>query len=191
MHRCKLAALAVAIAATSFGFARFHPAPAQDAAMASPLVEEHKMFAKYAGIWDAEVEMASQEPGGAPQKNKGVATCKVGCGGLWLLTDFEGTMMGMPFIGHEVTGYDATQKKYTLTWVDSWTPTAATGTGHFDAATKTLHTQVAGLDGGGAPMAFHGTDVWSDADHRTWSMLMKGPDGSEFPAITMKYTRRK
>ncbi|MBM4014409.1 MAG: DUF1579 domain-containing protein [Planctomycetes bacterium] len=108
-----------------------------------------------------------------------------------MVTDFEGTMMGGPFSGHEVVGYDATQKKYTLTWVDSMTPTAHTGTGNFDAATKTMHTQVSGVDAAGQPSKFHGVDVWKDADHRTWSMMMAGPDGSEFPAMTIRYQRRK
>lgn len=166
------------------------PAP-EAAAMPSPLVEEHKLFARYVGTWDADVEMASQEPGGAAEKSKARAVCRVTCGGLFMVTDFEGTMMGSPFIGHEVMGFDPRQQKYTLSWVDSFTPTAATGTGTFDAATKTLHSNVTGEDMSGQVSSHHGVSVWSDDDHHTWTMLMKAPDGSEFPAVTIRYSRRK
>ena len=196
MIRFTLSSIALAVAAAATGCAALEtaavPAAPPDAAAApTPLVEEHKLFERFAGKWDAEVEMASQEPGGAPEKSKAKSVSHLACGGLWLVTDFEGTMMGQPFTGHEVMGYDAAQKKYTSSWVDSWTPTVMTGTGAFDAATNTFRSEMAGVDATGAPSAHRGTDVWSDNDHHTWTMLMKAPDGSEFPAMTIRYSRRK
>lgn len=195
MATWKSAALLLALAAGSFGWIA-RPAPAVAAASqeggAPPgPTEEHKHLARYVGTWDAEMEFAPQGEGMPAEKSKASATCKLGLGGLWLITDFEGSMMGAPFLGHEVAGYDPLTKKYVLSWFDSMTPTAATGTGTYDAATKTHHTWVKGVDPAGQPQEHHGTDVWSDDDHRTWTMWMKGPDGKEFAALTIRYARRK
>jgi hypothetical protein len=191
MNRFKLAGAALVLCAASTACATRQPTSSEEGgAPPSPVVAELQLFAKYAGAWDAEVEMADEQ-GGAPTITKAVANGRVACGGLWLITDFEGTMMGMPFSGHEVSGYDVLQKKYTMTWVDSMTPTASTGSGHFDAATNTMTMQVSGADAAGQPSNFRGVDTWTDADHHTWTMMVTGPDGNEFPAMTIRYSRRK
>ena len=190
MTRCKLAAIALTVATGAVAFAATRSLVAQEggAAMPDPKAAEHKIFEKYAGTWDAEIEM---DAGAGPQKTKGTAVCKVACGGLFLITDFEGSMMGGPFFGHEVAGWDAANKCYQHYWFDSMNPTVTSGAGKYDAAKSTFHTQMKGVDPTGAPSEFHGTDVWTDADHHTWSMMMKGPDGAEIAAMTIRYTRRK
>ncbi len=195
MATWKSAALLLAIAAGSFGWIA-RPAPAhavapQEGGAPPGPSDQHKALARYVGNWDAEMEMAPPGEGMPAEVSKAKATCKLGLGGLWLVTDFEGSLMGGPFLGHEVTGYDPITKKYVLSWFDSMTPTATTGTGEYDAATKTMHTWMSGKDAMGAPSDFHGTDVWTDDDHRTWTMWMKGPDGKEFAALTIRYARRK
>jgi hypothetical protein len=190
MTRCKLAAIALTVATGAVAFAATRSLVAQDGGAAMPDMKtaEHKVFEKYVGTWDAEMEMGS---GAEAQKSKGTSTSKVACGGLFMITDFESTMMGAPFIGHEVTGWDAAAKSYQHYWFDSMTPTAWTGPGRFDAAKSTFHTQMKGIGMSGAPEEFHGIDVWTDADHHTWTMMMKGPDGAEAPSLTIRYTRRK
>ena len=75
------------------------------------------MLADAAGSWDATVEMTM--PDGSSMTSKGVQMDTVGCGGLCLITDFKGDMMGMPFQGHGVTTWDPATKKYVGSWVDS------------------------------------------------------------------------
>ncbi len=192
MKNWNSAVLAVALGAATLGWVARPSvsASAQDAPPAVVPSAEHKFLERYVGTWDAVMEMASMD-GSPAEKSKASATCKLTCGGLWLVTDFSGTFMGGPFTGHEVTGYDPITKKYQVSWFDSMSPTAFTGTGSFDAATTTLHNWMSGHDATGQPSEHHGTDVWSDADHRKWTMWMKGPDGSEFPAMTITYSRRK
>src|SRR5262249_3930101 len=113
----------------------------QDASVAP--TPEHKLLEKYAGTWDAEISVPSPT-GGAPQKSAAKATARVTCGGLWLVTDFEGSMMGGPFTGHEVFGYDPTTKRYVLTWVDSTSASPNTGEFTWDEKARTLEGSMKG-----------------------------------------------
>ncbi len=65
---------------------------------------------------------------------------------MWLVTDFESTMMGGPFVGHEVVGFDPTEKKYQVSWVDSMSTSFTLGTGTFDAKTSTFHSDMHGKE---------------------------------------------
>lgn len=191
MDRKKIALVAALAAAPLAWLAWPESATAtQDESGMSMVTAEHKLFEKYAGTWTAEME-SNGGPDMPAEKSAAKSTVRVACGGLWMVSDFEGSFMGMPFLGHEVTGYDPETKQYQLTWVDSMTPTAATGHGRFDAATKTFETFVKGKDAMGQMHEHRGTDVWTDADHHTWTMWMKGEDGKEFPAITIRYARKK
>ena len=90
---------------------------------------EHQKLAAYAGTWACAIEMTGDD--GKPMTSKGTTTLRVGPGGLWLLDDFQGEVMGGPFTGHGVTGYDPAKGKFVGTWVDSWSVsvmTSSTGT---------------------------------------------------------------
>src|SRR5207237_6024874 len=78
---------------------------------------EHEILKKDVGVWDATVE-TTMEPGGKPNVTKGVETNTLLGGGLWMVQDFKGEFMGVPFQGHGVAGYDPFKKKYVGTWVD-------------------------------------------------------------------------
>jgi hypothetical protein len=65
---------------------------------------EHKLLEKYVGARDAEVSMAGL-PGRPTVKTPGKATARL-VGGVWRFTDFESSIMGMPFTGRELLGYD-------------------------------------------------------------------------------------
>ena len=71
-------------------------APASAGAQQMPPVPkpgpEHELFKNDAGTWDAVVEM-TMAPGAPPVKSTGVETSVLGCGGLCLITDFNGKMI--------------------------------------------------------------------------------------------------
>ncbi len=48
-----------------------------------------------------------------------------------------------------------------------------------------------GPDPTGAVQTTKSTSSYPDADHRTMTMFMKAPDGTEVPAMKITYTRRK
>jgi hypothetical protein len=159
--------------------------PAQGMPQPGP---EHQKLAAHAGTWDCAVEMLGED--GKMQTSKGVNEARVACGGLWLVEDFQAEMMGAPFTGHGVSGFDPAKGKYTTTWVDSMVTAPITFEGTFDAAGKvlTMTGMVPGMDG--KPQQHRHVITWKDANQYTFEMFVAGPDGKEMCVLKITYTRR-
>lgn len=151
---------------------------------------EHEQLKKAAGVWDATVEM-SEVPGKPPAVSKGTENSHMIAGGLWLVTDFKADMMGQPFEGHGVNGYDAAKKKYVGTWVDSWSAAVGITEGSVDAATKKETAWMEAPDPTGKMTRMKMETEWKDDDTRVFTMWTPGPDGKEFPGLKITYKRRK
>lgn len=149
---------------------------------------EHKLLADDVGTWDAVVEMR-MAPGAPPETSKGIEKVSM-LGGFWQVTDFESTMMGQPFKGHGLAGFDPAKKKYVWTWVDSMSSGLSIGEGTYDAQTKTLTGTMEGPGPDGKPMKLKETIVWKDGG-RVFTMAAPGPDGKDFTMMRIVYTRRK
>ena len=186
------AAIAFALAATALLLDRrgaaAAPAPQEGGPPAT--TPEHRLLERYAGTWDGEVEV-SMEPGAAPSTSRSVATIRLACGGLWLLTDYEGSFAGGSFTGHEVLGFDSAKKRYVVNWVDSMSTAFSLGEATFDAATKTLTAVMQGPGPDGQPASHRQVDQWKDDDTRDWRMLSRAPDGNDVVVVRILYRRRK
>jgi len=73
--------------------------------------EHHKELAWFVGTWDTESRGMGQAPA------KGAAEFKWIIEGRWLSEEMHGTLMGMPFHGFGVMGFDRFKKKWVTTWV--------------------------------------------------------------------------
>ena len=71
----------------------------------------HQMLASTAGTYDLKIK-SWHEPGAPAMEETGTATRKMMLGGRVLVEDVTSTMMGMPFTGHGMTGYDNVTGKY-------------------------------------------------------------------------------
>jgi hypothetical protein len=173
---------AVVSAATAVAWAQ---GPSQPPPKPGP---EHEVFKKDVGTWDATVEMMMPpEP-----PSKGTETNVLGPGGLWLISDFKAdTMMGAPFQGHGVSGWDPAKKKYVGTWVDSMSTSILVSEGTYDPATKTSTGTIEGPGPDGKPMKIKAVTQYKDNDTRVFTMYMKGSDGKEAPSMRISYKRRK
>jgi hypothetical protein len=78
----------------------------------------HKAMAATVGTYEAKVK-SWHEPGKPPMEETGTATRSMTLDGRVLVEDFKGSMMGMPFTGHGMRGYDNVTGKYWSTWTDS------------------------------------------------------------------------
>src|SRR5262249_18861318 len=87
---------------------RLKTAPPVDAAMAraETVAKEHEILQKEVGEWDAMVK-SPEAPGQTAKEESATEHVASICGGTWLWSDFHGTMMGQPFEGHSLFGYDA------------------------------------------------------------------------------------
>lgn len=148
---------------------------------------EHKQLAAAAGTWTAAIEMMG--PDGKPAASTGKSVVKVGPGGLWVIDEFEGTMMGAPFTGHGVTGYDTVKRKYVGTWVDSWNTSVMSIEGSYDPATKALTMIGTSAGADGEPVVHKMVTTEKDANTRVFEMFMTGPDGKDMKAMTITYQR--
>jgi hypothetical protein len=142
------------------------------------------------GTWDAVVKM-HLGPGKPPAESKGVEVNTVGLGGFWLVSEFKGEMMGAPFEGRGLFGYDPAKRKHVGTWVDSMSTWQAVTTGACKDGCREVTSTFQGPGMDGKPTTYREVSRQVDADHRTMAMQLKGPDGTWVPMMEIAYTRRK
>lgn len=151
---------------------------------------EHEALKQLEGTWTGEATL--QLPGMEPQKSEVKVINSMDLNGFWLMGQYEGSMMGMPFKGHSVWGYDQETGKYVEVWVDSMRSKMSRLEGEYDAAAKKW---TKWLDGThpmtGKPIKERHTVTMVDADHYTMKMAMPGDDGEYVPYMVMEQARAK
>lgn len=150
----------------------------------------HEAMKTLVGTWDAVVKVFA-EPGKPPMESKAVEVNALVPGGLWLQTEFKSDMMGTPFEGRGLFGFDPATGKHVGVWVDSMVSSLAlpSGTCKDGCRETTLVFKGVGMDG--KPATYKEVSVQKDADHRTMSMYLKGKDGKVYLDMVIEYTRRK
>ena len=154
--------------------------------------EQHAMLAKANGKWTAETTMWTS-PDAPPMTAKGAAENKMVMGGRYQQTSFKGDMMGMPYEGSGITGYDKAKKVWFTTWMDNMSTTVMNMEGAWDDATKSINFKgkmLCPANGKECEMR----EVYKIVDDNTHVMEMYGPDmktGKEYKNMEIKYTRGK
>lgn len=92
---------------------------------------EHERLAEAVGEWQATVKWW-MEPGAEPSVSESTVTRSMSLGGRVLVEDWQGEMMGRPFIGHGRTGYDNVTGKYWSTWTDNMSTGLMVFEGQYD-----------------------------------------------------------
>jgi hypothetical protein len=164
------------------------PGQMPDMTLAQP-GPEHQAMAKLAGTWDVAMKMW-MEPG-KPMESKGTSTIAAILDGRYLREDFRGEVMGQPFTGIGIEGFDRVKNVYTLTWLDSM-------------STGIMHMEGASTDGGktvtyegdcSCPMEkrqIQTRTVTSIVDDKTFTVTMYATrEGSEAKTMELRYTRAK
>ena len=151
--------------------------------------EPHKLFASLAGSWTTTTK-EWMEPGMPPTESTGTADMKMLLDGRFLYQEFTSQMMGQPFSGIGIDGYDNLRKRYVTAWIDTM------GTGIFmmegtasaDGKTITMRGQHAEL--GGGQMTHRA--VWKIVDNNTQTFDMYGTHhhGKEMKMMEIAYTRK-
>ena len=80
--------------------------------------EPHKLFAGLAGSWTTQTK-EWMEPGKPPMESTGTSEMKMLLDGRFLFQEYDGQMMGQPFSGVGIDGYDNLTKKYVTAWIDT------------------------------------------------------------------------
>lgn len=147
--------------------------------IAAPVVAEHRLLQGEVGTWDVVLTVQGTEARGV-ERNRML-------GELWLLSEFEGELLGGEFLGHGSTGFDAGTGKFVAHWIDNTRHrmTLMEGSLSEDGTTRTM-TWLEPTEGGGFVRMF-GKHERIDADSRRYEQLM---EGSDEPQMVARYTRR-
>ena len=90
--------------------------------------KQHEDLAKMVGTWDVTMKMW-MVPDSPPMESTGISTGKALLGGNYVQQDFEGSVMGGPFEGVLMLGYDTVDKEFVSVWMDSFHPVMYVGRG--------------------------------------------------------------
>ncbi len=96
--------------------------------------EHHENLKKMAGNWNCDVKWWEGE---TAMESKGRSKAEMILGGRYLSSEYEGDMMGMPFQGMGLMGYDNVKKKYFSGWIDNMSTGVYFEYGDYDQGSKT------------------------------------------------------
>jgi hypothetical protein len=152
--------------------------------------KEHELLRQFEGEWDCTAKFG--EPGKDPVVSQCKESARVIAGGLFLVYDVEGEMLGQKFTGHGTMGYDVQKKKFTGSWIDSMATGVYLVEGTADERGKVFTEWMEGADPqSGAPLKMKMVHEVRDKDSRVLKFFMNGPDGKEIESGTIEYRRKK
>jgi hypothetical protein len=187
------------------GPARAESAPAEQPEMSQEMLakieaaqqlmtpgEAHKVFEPLAGTWTYTGQMW-MGPDAPAEPMTGTSTNTLLFGGRFLRQEVAGQIPDMPpFEGVGLLGYDNIRKEYQSNWYDNMNTAQMASTGTYDAATKTLTLQgdFSCPMTGEAHRPMRDTWMLTDATHSTYTSYSTAPDGREYKAMEIRYTRQ-
>ncbi len=149
----------------------------------------HEALASTTGSYDLKIK-SWHEPGGPPREETGTATRTMGLDGRVLMEDVTSSMMGMPFTGHGMTGYDNVSGKYWSTWTDSMSTGVMVSEGTCDAEKACSFTGSWNDPIKKGPVTMRITTRWTSPTTQIFEMHGPGKDGKEMKMMEMTYTKK-
>jgi hypothetical protein len=152
---------------------------------------EHELLASMAGTWNAAIKSWT-EPDKPPMENTGTSEHKMILGGRFLQQEFKGEMMGSPFTGMGITGYDNHTSKYVSTWIDSM----GTGILFFEGTGgenghRTITQESRYDDPFKGPMTWRSVTRVVDENTHLFEMYSIDKSGKEEKMMEITYTRKR
>jgi hypothetical protein len=151
--------------------------------------EQHKLLASMAGTWNTTTK-EWMDPNKPPEESTGSCKQTMVLGGRFLQQECTGTMMGQPFNGMGVTGYDNHTKKYQATWMDSM----GTGIYFFEGSAgddgKTITMESHYDDPMAGPMKLRAVTKIIDPNTEIFEMYGTDKSGQEMKMLEIRYSRK-
>ncbi len=103
--------------------------------------EQRKHLEAFVGEWDTTTKMYMAGPKGPAMESKGSSSVKWVLGKRYLQEDHKGEMMGMPYEGMGLTGYDDAKNLFVSIWANNIHPELLTmeGTRHPKTGVITMY----------------------------------------------------
>jgi len=149
----------------------------------------HQALASSAGNYD--LKMRSWQAAAAPpMEETGTATRVMALDGRVLVEDVSSSMMGSPFTGHGMMGYDNVTGKYWSTWNDSMSTGLMVSEGTCDAQKSCTFTGHWNDPVKKTPVKARMTTRWTSPTVQVFEMYAPGKDGKEFKMMEITYTKK-
>lgn len=150
----------------------------------------HEALASMAGTYELKIK-SWHEPGGPAMEEIGTAKRKMTLGGRVLVEELASSMMGTPFTGYGMTGYDNVTGKYWVTWNDSMSTGVMVSEGTCDESGQTCTFTGSWNDPiKKAPVTARMTTRWTSPTTEIFEMYGPGPDGKEIKMMEITYTKK-
>lgn len=154
--------------------------------------ENHKALDQLVGNWDYTVKFW-ETPESEPSESTGTSEIEWILGGRYIQQTTKGMAMGQEFEGLGLMGYDNAKKEYVSVWIDNMGTGLMTGTGTYNAETKTFE------DKGtfSCPVEdekdkpYRTVTTINSPDQFTFEMYAPGQDGKEARMMEIVYKRKK
>ncbi|MBC7887437.1 MAG: DUF1579 domain-containing protein [Ferruginibacter sp.] len=152
--------------------------------------EVHKMMAQSDGEWNDDITMW-MDPAAPPTKTTATTKNEMIMGGRYQISKVTGNMMGMPFEGMSLVGYDNAKKIFTSVWVDNFGTGTMTLEGTWDVQTKSITFKGKGIDPmTGKDLSVRQVMKFIDNDKMEMEMY-DTKNGTETKTMEIKSTRKK
>lgn len=149
----------------------------------------HAALAKMTGDFKLTVK-SWQAPGTEPMVEAGTATRRMILDGRVLVEETKSSMMGQPFTGHGLHGYDNVSGKHWSTWNDSMSTGLMVSEGDCDDKGSCTFVGSWNDPVTKAKVTARMTTRWTDANTEVFEMYGPGPDGKEFKMMEIVYARQ-
>jgi hypothetical protein len=152
--------------------------------------EPHKLLAKLTGSWTTK-SRGWMEPDKPPMESSGECDQMLILGGRYLLQEYSGDMMGTPFTGINILGYNNHTNKYESIWIDSM----STAIYYFDGTAskdgKTITQKCTYDDPVRGPSVWRSVTRFKDDNTQEFEMFITPKGGKEEKMMEMTVTRKE
>lgn len=151
----------------------------------------HKHLEHFVGEWDAKVKFW-MDPSMPAEETSGSMSVRWIMDGRFIQEDFKGDMMGMPFTGMSITGYDNGEGRYVTTWIDSMSTSMMVSYGTCDSAGKVFtYTSESRDPWSGEKISFRLVATILSKDSHKFEMFATVAGNPEAKNMEILYTRKK
>jgi len=152
--------------------------------------EHHRLLDRMAGAWEMAIEyrMNSTTP---VVESQGKCERKWILGKRFLLEEFDGGSLGLPFQGMAVYGYDSFEKKYTSVWLDTMSTAITSNLGSCREGCDLIEFE--GRHGdpwSGVMRPSRGVTRFIDDNRHVLELREPDSSGKEFVILKITYTRK-
>jgi len=152
---------------------------------------QHAMLKALEGTWTATIK-SQMDPAAPPTTETGTSVVTTLMDGRYSQEQVSSTMMGAPFSGMGITGYDNVIGKFVSIWIDNMGTGVMRSEGTADASGKVITWSATMSDPvTGKPTKERMVTTIVDNDHHTLEMYGIPPGGKkEMKMMTIEYARK-